>query len=223
MRLIQNLSYSTLLFIVLLQFLTCQKKEVQKEHIVPANSDHVAASPHAESEWWIDSKIKHDNEEQYAEIKVSNSTAAIEYGTRHIKGITKNGKRIYTDDVDGSVLYEAKLQPGKVKIRTADGTLLWKCTLKEGKINLYRTEDGETDFSLKFKDGRVKVKSGEETIGKVAFYSDKEKIKVKDTAGNTRFKINAQALSASYGILLIDVIPPEVQLIIAVEILIAGM
>ena len=75
--------------------------------------------------------------------------------------------------------------------------------MKPGKIKIALSE-GSEPFSLKFKENKVKVKRGDEVFGKVKFYPDTGKLKVKDKDNKPVARIkNAGKLRAAPGVFLI--------------------
>ena len=66
----------------------------------------------------------------------------------------------------------------------------------------------------------MKVYINEDTeIGKVNFYPDRQRIKVKDASDAERFDSNTSTYSALYGVILMDTIPETQRYIIMAELL----
>lgn len=217
----------TALFFVLFMFVSCGTKKSEIRQETPKSTGEAtqqrqdAAS--ADEQWWTKVKIKRENGDVFAEIKSNETVVNIEFGNKKLSGRKENDKRKYRFGDEEQIACVVTYKPERIKIKSPDGRLLWKIKLKEGKVDVLRQEEGNADFTFKFKGEKVKVRTGEKTLGKVKLYPEEKKIKIKDAAENTRFKINAETLSAGYGALLLDDVSPEEQLVMVAEIMSAGM
>ena len=221
------LECTTLFFVALFMLVSCGTKRNQSEQGTAETSGKMTAqrqdAGNADEQWWTKIKIKRENGDLFAEIKSSQTEIRIEFGNKTLSGRKENDKRKYRFDDDEQIACAVTYKPERIKIKSPDGQLLWKIKLKEGKITVLRQEDGDADFTFKFKDNKVKVLAGEKTLGKVKLYPEKNKIIVKDAEENSRFKINAETVSAGYGALLLDDVSVEEQLVMVAEIMSAGM
>ena len=117
---------------------------------------------------------------------------------------------------------EVKSNDNGFKLRTPDGTLLWKAKITDDKIKISDNEENENPFELKAREGnRTKVfgPDGNE-LGNVRF--DGAKIEVENAAGQTLATIPASKPSAAYGVLLCERIPKQEKDILIAEILARG-
>lgn len=83
----------------------------------------------------------------------------------------------------GGKEYKMKGKEKGYKIYNPSGALVYKIKEKDAKIKILRSENDPAPWAVKLKGDHYKVASGEREIGKVKFYGDKKKIKVKDTGG----------------------------------------
>ena len=106
----------------------------------------------------------------------------------------KNGG--YTITV-GSEKFKIKSKDNKYKLYNPNGSLKYKIKFKGNDIKIYRGEKDNNPLSIKVKEEGVKlsVKKGDKKIGKIKFYRDKNKIKVKDLN-------DKEVCSAKYGQLI---------------------
>ena len=221
------LECTALFFAVLFVFMSCGTKKNQSEQEAAETSGEVRSQrqneKRADEQWWTKIKIKRENGDLFAEIKSNETDVRMAFGNKKLSGRKENDKRKYRFDDEEQIACVVTYKPERIKIKSPDGQLLWKIKLKEGKVAVLRREEGDADFTFKFKDDKVKVRAGEKTLGKVKLYPEKNKIKVKDAAENTLYKIRAGTLSAGYGALLLDDVSVEEQLVMVAEIMAAGM
>ncbi len=85
----------------------------------------------------------------------------------------------------GAEGYLFKPKGDKYKLYHPDGSLLFKIKVKPGKVKVLRGEKDPAPWAIKPKaDGlRYKVKKGEQKLGKVQYYPERQKLKVKDKSG----------------------------------------
>jgi len=100
----------------------------------------------------------------------------------------------------------AKLKEDKLKV---EGDVAFQLKFKADKIKLTLAEGGP-EWDLKYKEDKVKVVKGETELGKVKFYPDKGKLKVKD-AGEQELAVSRDigGLTAAPAPLLIPELSPE--------------
>jgi hypothetical protein len=157
--------------------------------------------------------------EDVVSITLAGDKVEISYGgSTQLVGKNKSGKRKY--DKGGEVVVVVKSDTDKFKLKDEAGKLLWKVKLKDDKVKISDTEEGDGDntFSIKTKDDGFKVKRGEDKeLGKVKFYPDDKRIKVKDAAGSEQFKASADKASAAWGVLLLSDIPEDLRFVIMAE------
>ncbi len=80
----------------------------------------------------------------------------------------------------GSLVASGKLEEGKLKLKTPDGSFYFKVKFKEDKTKVYLSDEDEEGYSIKIKEDKYKIKRGETELGKIKFYPDNGKLKVKD-------------------------------------------
>jgi hypothetical protein len=113
--------------------------------------------------------------------------------------MTSGGKKVASGKVKGE----------KIKLQDAAGAfyLTFKFTAEKTKITV---KEGEDPWELKVKPDKIKVARGEKTLGKVKYYKDTGKLKVKDaeeaTVAQSR---DLKRLSAAPGVLLIPGLTTE--------------
>jgi hypothetical protein len=140
----------------------------------------------------------------------------ITFGGKTLRNKSKGDKRRY--EMDGELVAVAKGGADKIKLEDAAGKLLWKIKFKDDKIKVSDNEENEGGYSLKPKGDDVKVKKGEDEIGKVKFYADDGRIKVKDATGAEQFKAKTAKASAMWGVLLMKDIPEPQRFVVMAEI-----
>jgi hypothetical protein len=112
----------------------------------------------------------------------------------------------------GSLTAEAGFKEDKLKFKSGDGTLWLKLKFKreEGKekIKVSLVEEEAEPWALKIKEDKVKVEKGETEVGKVKYYPDTGKLKLKDAQDNEVASTkDLNRLSAALGVFLIDLDP----------------
>jgi hypothetical protein len=160
-------------------------------------------------------------------VEIKNGTQTkIEIGpegsTQILRGeMRTNGKRKYEME-GGKVIAEVKADEDAFKLRTIDGKLLWKVKLAPDKIKISDNEENQNPYELKMRDDDVKVEENDAEIGKVNFYSDRARVKVKDAGGKEMFESNTDQRSVAFGVLLMSRIPDTERYIIMAELLSRG-
>ncbi len=138
---------------------------------------------------------------------------SVKQGGREIFSFTKTGggyratsARLFLDVVKvpagyrlvmGGKEYKVKEKENGYKIYDPSGKLIFKIKEKESKIKVLKSENDPAPWALKLKDDHYKVLSGEREIGKIKFYNDKKKIKVKDAKGTEICEATANRLFAA--------------------------
>lgn len=137
--------------------------------------------------------------------------------------VSSSGKSKYKTE-DKKVVCVVKSKTDSFKLSNESGNLLWKVKIKPQKIQVSNNEEGNNPFVVKFKSAeKAKVfDNNSKQIGKVKFYSDKGKLKVKDSSGNELFSCKASKLHPSAGILMFNSIPFEQRAAIITELLKLG-
>lgn len=102
----------------------------------------------------------------------------------------------------GGKVYKVKEKEKKYKIYDQSGTLKFAIKEKENKIKILKSENDPAPWAVKFKGDHYKVTKGEQEIGKIKFYQDKKKIKVKDAKGTEICEAAANKLHAAPAVLL---------------------
>lgn len=164
-------------------------------------------------------KIKTTDDKPVVEISFDASGAKIEFGGKTVRSESKDAeKRKY---FNGSTqLAEVKMKDADgFKVRTVDGKLLWKVKIDGGKIKISDNEENQNAYELVKRDDGAKIEQNETKLGEVKFYTDRQKIKVKDASDKELFDGNTDKYSMAYGVLLLDKIPEEQRYIIIAELL----
>ncbi len=102
----------------------------------------------------------------------------------------------------GGKEYRMKEKENGFKIYDPAGTMIFKIKEKDEKIKILRSENDPAPWSVKLKGDQYKVMSGDRELGKVKFYGDKKKIKVKDAKGAETCEAHAARLYAAPAVAL---------------------
>ena len=102
----------------------------------------------------------------------------------------------------GGKEYRMKEKESGFKIYDSAGAMIFKIKEKEDKIKILRSENDPAPWAVKLKGDHYKVMSGDKEIGKVKFYGDKKKIKVKDAKGTDICEAAAARLYAAPAVAL---------------------
>jgi hypothetical protein len=162
--------------------------------------------------------------EAVVEIAQQGSDLAVTFtdgGTRQVihGRVSDKGKRKYSAG-NGGVVLEVKPAEdgGGFKVRTADGKLLWKIKRSEDKVKISDNEENRNPFELKIKEEKVKVYAPpEQLLGEVKFYSDMQRVEVKDAAGRELFRASGSRAEPFYGVPLLEKIPARERAVIIAE------
>jgi hypothetical protein len=164
---------------------------------------------------WV---IQGEGSAELVRIELRAGTATIRYGSRVLVGTPAGGKRRYAEQGASGVSFEVKDQGDKLKLKDAQGLLLWKVKLDADKVKFADSEEGEAKLSIKAKDaGELKVKRGEQEIGKVTYDAAARRVKVKDAEGKELARAEASELSALFALMLMDEIPVPQRYILMAE------
>jgi len=108
----------------------------------------------------------------------------------------------------------------------SDQRLWWTVSNRDGKVRISNKENTHV-FLIKASGNKFKVthqrhykrpiKVERKRLGKVKYYPDDKRIKVKDAAGETRFRATQVQRSPVWGVLLMDNIPEQERFIIMAE------
>lgn len=211
--------FSLILLLAVLSFSCSQgsKKSEAPPNTVPTNS--TVANPPNNKTYDTKVKIKTPDDKDVVEVKIDSGGPKLEYGGKIVRGETKNDKRKYTVE-GGSQIAEVKIKEDDgFKVRTNDGKLLWKVKIDADKIKISDNEENTNAFEIKKKDDGAKIERGETRFGEVKFYTDRQKIKVKDASDKELFDGNTDKYSIAYGVLTLNDIPEDLRFIILAELL----
>lgn len=198
----------------------------ESEESAPAESSTPAQSAAGQSTAPVGGaiKIKRADGETITTVTLDGERVTITYADGseqfELKGNTKDsGKRKYEEA--GTVVAEVKPSDGGFKVRTPQGSLLWKVKISEEKIKISDNEENRNPWVLSSKhEHRVKILDPTENeIGAVKYYPDRSRVEVKDTSNAELFKINTDRESPAYGVLMMSPIPARERAIILAEIL----
>jgi hypothetical protein len=172
-------------------------------------------------------KVKTANDQPVVEFKLRDDRVTIEVSTsgasRILRGETNEKDKRKYEWEDGTRVAEVKPNDDGFKVRTPDGKLLWKVKTNPDKVKISNNEENTNPFELEWKgQDRVKVTLGQTELGKMKFYGDRQKVKVKDANERELFESNTNHASAAYGVLLLQTIPKTERYIIMAELLARG-
>lgn len=163
-------------------------------------------------------KVKTPDDKTIVEVKID-TDPKIEYAGKVVRSETKGDKRKYSVE-GGSQIAEVKTKDADgFKVRTNDGQLLWKVKFADGKIKISNNEENENAFEIKKKDDGAKIERNETKLGEVKFYTDRQKVKVKDAGDVELFDSNTDKYSVAFGVLALNEIPEDYRFIIFAELL----
>jgi hypothetical protein len=168
--------------------------------------------------------VKDANDALVVQISLRGSAVEIRSsgpaGPRTWLGASKSTEKRKYREADGAQVAEVKSKDGGFKVRGADGKLRWKVKLKGDKVKISDNEEGEHPYVLSTKSpDRVKVLREAIALGKVQFYPQASRIKVKSLAGAELYGVDATRLESAYGVLLLEDIPLPDRYIILAELL----
>jgi len=124
--------------------------------------------------------------------------------------------------VGGVTKASGELEGGKLKLRDADKGLYFEIKLSADKIKVALEPDG-VPWELKAKGDKFKVVRDEEELGKVKFYPDTRKLKVKNAAEEeVAVARDAWGLTAAAGVFLMDGLDVEKRNAILLTLLLLG-
>ena len=163
--------------------------------------------------------IKSSDGAALGQIDIKNSAITLQYGDNNLVSETKGEKRKY-GSAAGIVAAEVKHnEANKFKVRTPEGTLIWKIKLDTDKIKISDNEENNNPYSIKRSDNKIKVKAADDTeLGSIEVKDGKVVV----LATNRSFTAETGQISAAYGVLLMDKISPRDQFIIMAELLAKG-
>lgn len=204
--------------ILLLAFLSFACNSGSKQSETPNNP--TTSKPTTENKAYDTKvKIKTPDDKDVVEVKIDANSTKLEYGGKVVRGETKDDKRKYSVE-GGSQIAEVKIKDADgFKVRTNDGKLLWKIKIADGKVKISDNEENQNAFEIKKKDDGAKIERGETKLGEVKFYTDRQKIKVKDAADKELFDSNTDKYLTAYGVLALNEIPEDFRFIILAELL----
>lgn len=181
-----------------------------------AATDSPAVAPNAAArsgEW----KAKSEAGDDVVRIEIDGEVARIRFGDKSIASEVRNGTRKYT--LDGA--WVAAVKPGgdTFKLLGEDGKLLWKVKMTPDKIKVSDNEENEGGYEIKPReDGGFKMKRHDNEVGKLNFYPEDKRIKVKDKDGNAVFKAGEQSEgSPKWLVLLATDIPEPLRYVVMAE------
>lgn len=178
-------------------------------------SDTKAAAPPSGAAGDVRFEVQGADGTAAAIVEMAGSSASIRFGANTVEGKAKSGKRRY--EMAGKLIAVVKSDDGKFKLKDEAGELLWKVKIKPDKIKISDNEEGENAFSIKPKDDGFKVKRGDTELGKVKFYADEGRIKVKNAAGDEVYRGKASKASAAWGVLLLTDVPEAQRYVLMAE------
>ncbi len=184
-----------------------KKKAVKKEAPKETKNEAEAGEP-AEK---IKVKVGEDTHFTFKESTPGEAWKAI---SRNLEVKIKKKGEAYIFKLD-SERYKLKKSGPKYKLKTEDGTLVLKVKIATNpdKIKIYQTEDDPAPWSLKAKeDGKWKIKKGEELLGKIKFYMENGKVKVKDTSESEVCSAKAEKLLLAPAVCLFKGLDEKKQL-----------
>lgn len=208
-----------LLIVSLLIFasFSCRRNtEERVDKTTPSDSSNTAEN----KDYALKVKIKTPDDQTIVEIKFDGKDTTIAYAGKTVRGDQKDAEKRKYSDEGGNQIAEVKAKDvDGFKVRTTDGKLLWKVKIAADKIKISDNEETQNAFELIKKPDGAKVEQNEQKLGEVKFYTDRQKIKVKNAADNEIFDANTDKYSVAYGVLLLDKIPEELRYIIVAELL----
>jgi hypothetical protein len=132
-----------------------------------------------------------------------------------------DGKRKYYDG-NRNLVFECKFDDAGMKLKGADGRLLWKVNWEhEGKLKVSDNEEGGRPIELRDKHNRIEIEDEGRALGQVAQSGQGESRAVR-AAGDVAFVVRGSASIRVFGLLLAERIPMAERLALQVELLSRG-
>lgn len=122
-----------------------------------------------------------------------------------------------------TVLAEATRTDNQIRLRSADGKLLWTVVLRGERVRLNPPEEGaESIWLSRADDARLRVSRGEATLGRVTQDAAKKRVKIRDSVGNPLYDAPAARVEHWFGVLSLKDLPWMERYLLAMELLAAG-
>lgn len=116
----------------------------------------------------------------------------------------------------GAEGYLFKPKGNQYKLYHPDGSLVFKIKVKPGKVKILRGEKDPAPWAIKPKDDglRYKVKKGEQKLGKVQYYPNRQKLKVKDKDGGEQCVARYDGLALAPAVCLFSELSEKQRLLL---------
>ncbi len=166
--------------------------------------------------------IKRYKDHDKLEINFGNQKAVLK--ARADKKNRVKYKEASADGSEKALIAKVKIKDDSFKLVNDAEALLWKVKIRDGKVKISDNEEGQNSCEIKMKSedkGEIRNSSGTE-IGNVRFYSDSQKLKVKNAEGNEILSAKEVPFSSAPGVILFEHIPVKHRMIIISEILRMG-
>lgn len=201
------------------------KEKTEAPQPTPTQNARTQSDPSG-NVWTSQIKVKDGKEKRLVEIKWNAEKVKVEIGAEGSPTILKgelrdNGKRKYAIE-GGAPVAEVKPDSGGFKLRTAEGQLLWKVKIADDKIKISDNEENRNPYEIRIKEDDFRVEENDAKLGEIKFYSDRNKVKVKDGSENEVAESNGSVRSSAYGLVLMNRIPATERAIIMAELLLRG-
>jgi hypothetical protein len=171
-------------------------------------------------------KVKTPDGKEAVQFKLRGDDIKIEFhsgGEQKVLRLkTESRKKRKYELEGGEIAALVKAKDYGFKVFDTQERLLWKVKIYDDKIKISDNEENKNPYELKLGQDGLKVK-GQVHIGKVNFYPEKPKVKVKDAWDREVFDSKTRRFSAMFGVLLLDKIPEAQRYIIMAEILLRGL
>lgn len=163
-------------------------------------------------------EIKSEDGTLVGKIIIDGVDMSFEYAGNIFSCKIKGEKHKYINNGEEVVIVKHS-EAGKFKLKTPDGTLLWKVKIKADKLKISDNEEGENAYEIKLSNAeKAKVKRNDQELGHIKLKDGKLKIE----AGKKIYTINGNRISLAYGALAAGDISERDQYIIMTELLALG-
>jgi len=204
----------------------CDSRPQSESAMTPREPSKSEQTAPAENVWTSKVKISTPDDQRLMEIKWNAEKIKVEVGVEGnptaLKGeLRDNGKRKYSIE-GGAPIAEVKGDSSGFKLRTGEGTLLWKVKFSGDKIKISNNEENRNPYEIHIKGDDVRVEENGVDLGEVKFYPDRNRVKVKRAPDFEIAQSNTPVRSVAFALLLMERISPPEQAVIIAELLARG-
>ena len=155
-------------------------------------------------------KLKSSNE-KFLSLRNNNNQWLAKSPTTKFK-LKRKGDKYFLASKEST--YRLKLKENKIKVYTQENNFSFVVKWKTDKIKISQQKDGSNPWELKLVKNGYKIVKDNIEIGKIKFYPEKGKIKVKDWYGAVIATMKSEKLFPSPAVALFDNFGDQEKLLI---------